>query len=148
MADVSKFKRETTVAQLMDIWDGIENRSLNYIELKVRFGEDPMKCSLEKLDKHRKKFCSKYKLSELVMILIHLKPGSFIAVWRIPTPLGSELMESTSLKHEDDDILSLSLAGKQIYPPISEQWSGCTVKVKHHACMHTNYNTPRPSICK
>ena len=29
VADVSKFKRETTVAQLMDIWDGIENRSLN-----------------------------------------------------------------------------------------------------------------------
>ena len=107
MVDVSKFKHETTISELMDIWDGIENQSLNYTELKVRFGEDPMKCSLEKLDKYRKKFCSKYELSELVMILIHLKPGSFIAVWRIPTLLGSELMGSTSLKHEDDDILSL-----------------------------------------
>lgn len=150
VADVSKFKHETTIAELMDHWDGIENQSLNYIELKVRFGEDPTKCTLEKLDKYRKKFCSSYKLSELVMILIHLKPGSFIAVCRIPTLLGNELMESIRLKHtknKDDDILSLSLAGKQVYPPISDQQPGYTVEVRNYAS--TNHDiVVGPSICK
>jgi hypothetical protein len=134
VADVSKFKHETTVAELMDHWDGIENQSLNYTELKMRFGEDPMNCTLEKLDRHRKKFCSRYKLSELVMILIHLKPGSFIAVWIVPTLLGNGLMESIRLRHtkdKDDDILSFSLAGKQIYPPISGQPARYTVEVKN-----------------
>ena len=149
VADASKFKHETTVAELIDHWDGIENQ-FNYIELKVHFGEDPMKCTLEKLDKYRKKFCSRYKLTELVMILIHLKPGSFIAVWRIPTLLGSELMGSTSLKHKYDDILSLSLAGKRADISTNFRTMVWIHSKGKEPCMHAhyNYNTPRPSICK
>lgn len=143
--DVSKFKHETTVAELMDHWDGIEDQSLNYTELKMCFGEDPVTCTLEKLDRYRKKFCSRYKLSELVMILIHLKPGSFVAVWRIPTLLGNELTESMP-KHpkdmfcDEEDVLSLSLAGKQVYPVTSDEHSGCSGEVKNHACMNNYYH--------
>ena len=116
---VNKFKRETTVAELMDHWDGIEDDSMNFTELQVRFGEDPTKCTLERLDRFRKKFCSRYKLSELVMVLIHLKPGSFIAFWRIPTVLVGEVTESVSQRddpfYDEEKILSISVAGKQIF---------------------------------
>ena len=120
--DVNKFKHETTVAELMDYWDGIEDhdQSLNYTELKVRFGEDPSEYTLESLDKRRRRFCSRYRLSELVMVLIHLKPGSFIAVWRIPTLIVGKLMESIGQMDntffDEDNIQSIFIAGKQAYP--------------------------------
>ena len=120
--EVNDFKKETTVAKLMDHLNGIEDKTLNFKELEVRFGEDPTMCTLEKLDKHRKKFCSRYKLSELVMILICLKPGSFIAVWRIPSILVCDTMESAIRKDDpfmdEEGILSVAIAGKQIYPGI------------------------------
>ena len=122
VADVRKFKQETTVAQLMDHWDSIENQSLNYTKLKMHLGEDPTKCTLEDLDKYRKKFCSIYKLSELVMILINLKHGSFVVVWRIPKVAMLTIdNESISLKHTEDICIqdkyvgSLSLMEKQMY---------------------------------
>ena len=133
--DVNNFKRETIVAELMDHWDGIEDQSLKFTELQVRFGEDPTKCTLETLDRFRKKFCSRYKLSELVMILIHLKPGSFIAFWRIPTVLFGDITESV-IKRDDplfdeDKLLSISVAGKQIYPVSSDEATGLALTVIH-----------------
>ena len=118
--DVNKFKHETTVAELMEHWNGIEDQSLNYAELKVRFGEDPSECTLESLDERRRRFCSRYRLSELVMILIHLKPGSFIAVWQIPMQLVGELMECTGQMDDTffdkETIQSVFIAGHQAYP--------------------------------
>ena len=115
---VNNFKRETTVAELMDLWDGIEDHSMNFTELQIRFGEDPMKCTLERLDKYRKRFCIRFKLTELVMILIHLKSGSFIAVLRYPSVLVGDM--ETDIQADDqffyeENILSVSVAGKQIF---------------------------------
>ena len=131
--DVTNFKRETTVAELMDHWDGIEDESLKFTELQVRFGEDPTKCTLERLDRFRKKFCSRYKLSELVMILIHLKPGSFIAFWRIPTVLVADITESVIQRDDpffdEEKILSISVAEKKIFPVTSDEATGLAIKV-------------------
>ena len=122
VVNVNKFKRETTVAELMDHWNGIEDKTLNFEELEVRFGEDPTKCNLERLNKHRKKFCIRYQLSEFVMVLIFLKPGSYIAVWQIPSVLFVDAIESAIQKDDPfmdkERILSVAIAGKQIYPGI------------------------------
>ena len=155
--DVTNFKRETTVAELMDHWDGIEDESLKFTELQVRFGEDPTKCTLERLDRFRRKFCSRYKLSEFVMILIHLKPGSFIAFWRIPTVLVGDITESASQRDDpffdEENILAISVAGKQIFPVCSHEATGVAVKVMHactqsacvycYICLHTMQDLPR-----
>ena len=118
--DVSRFKCETTVAQLMEHWDGIKDQSVSYTEMQVHLGEDPTTCTLERLDKYRKKFCSKHKLSELVMILINLKPGSFFAIWRIPTMLFVDSMEDINHMdnpfHDEVHVLSVSLVEKQTCP--------------------------------
>ena len=133
--DLKKFKKETTVAELMDHWDGIEDQSVNFAELRIHFGEDPMKYTLERLDIFRKKFCSRYKLSELVMILIRLKPGSFIAFWRIPTVLISDITDSVSQRDDtffdEEKILSISVTGKQIFPLSSDEATSLAIKVIH-----------------
>ena len=120
VVDVSNFKKETAVAELIDHWNGVEDKSVNFKELQVRFGEDPTTCTLERLDKYRKRFCSRYKLSELVMILIFLKPGSYSAVWRIPSILfGADKESSIQTDHAfvaEERIISVIIAGKQIYP--------------------------------
>ncbi len=130
---VNNFKRETTVAELMDHWNGIDDQSVNLTDLQVRFGEDPMECTLEGLDKHRTRFCSRYRLSEFVMILICLKPGSFIVVWRIPTVLTSDITESIPQKNDlffdEEKILSISVAGKLLFSTSSDQPSGPLIKV-------------------
>ena len=132
---VNEFKRETTVAELMDHWDGIEDESLKFTELQVRFGEDPTECTLERLDRFRKKICSRYKLSEFVMILIHLKPGSFIAFWRIPTVLVPDITESVSQRDDPffdkEKLLSITVAGKQIFSVSSDEATGLAIKVIH-----------------
>ena len=117
---VSDFKKKRTVAELMDHWNGVEDKSVNFKELEVRFGEDPTKCTLERLDKHRKRFCGRYKLSELIMILIFLKPGSYSAVWQIPNVLfGVDKESAIQTDHAfvaEERIISVIIAGKQIYP--------------------------------
>ena len=124
--DVTNFKKETTVAELIDHWDGIEDQSMKFTELQVRLGEDPIKCSLERLDIFRKKFCSRYKLSELVMILIHLKPGP-------PTVHFGDITESVIQGDDpffdEEKILSISVARKEIYPASSDEATDLTTKV-------------------
>ena len=124
--DVEKFKDEITVAELMDHWEGIEEKSINFSELQVHFGVDPTTCTLKELDDYRRRFCARYRLSEFVMILIYLKPpGSFIAVWRIPTILIDELtglinqMDRTFF--DEENMTSISLAGEQIYPLLAHK---------------------------
>ena len=133
VVDLNKFKKETTVAELIDHWDGIEDPSVNFTELRIHFGEDPTKCNLERLDRFRKRYCSRHKLSELVMVLIHLKPGSFIAFWQIPTALISDITESViqidDLFFGEEKILSISVAGKQIFPVSSDEDTGLAIKV-------------------
>ena len=139
--EVSDFKKETTVAELMDHWNGIEDqtKSVNYEELELRFGEDPTMCTLQRLDKHRKRFCSRYKLSELVMILIHLKPGSFIAVWRIPAMFVRNVTESAiqmdDLFFDVGKIRSLSVSGKYIFPLDSDETPSFEVVKVSHWCI-------------
>ena len=124
--DVTNFKRETTVAELMDHWNGIEDQSMKFTELQVRLGEDPTKCTLERLDRFRRKFCSRYKLSEVIMILIHLKP-------RPPTVHFGDITESVIQGDhpffDEEKILSISVAGKEIYPVSSDKATDLTTKV-------------------
>ena len=139
--DVNRFKHDTTVADLMECWDGIEDLSLNYTKLQVRFGEDPTECSLERLDQHRKKICSRYKLSELVMVLINLKPGSFIATWCIPTVQFGELVTSACEVerrfYDDENIVSVSVADFLIYLSSSHQDAAVQVHVRDNYPGHT-----------
>ena len=139
---VNNFKREVTVTELKDHWKGVEDKSVNFTELRVRFGEDPTKCNLESLDNHRQRFCSHYKLSEFVMILLCFEPGSIIAVWQIPSVLIHVITESVFQTDDpffdEEKILSISVAGKEIFPVCSDEATCLLLKVIHSIyCMCT-----------
>ena len=114
VAEVEQFKRETTVADVMDIWPGNTDIPLNYTELKAKFEDDPRMYTLEKLDEFRRKFCSQLRLSEFIFWLISMEPGkSFFVIWCIPTAAVPEFVMNLHLIEEgfyiEENILSLSL---------------------------------------
>ena len=93
--DVKVFMTETKVGDLIDHWPGCEVSDLNYARLKVKFKDDPMTYTLERLNNFRRKFCSQVRLSEFIFCLISLESTeSFFATWIVPTAIVPELSKS------------------------------------------------------
>lgn len=115
---------ETTVAQLMDCWPGLEDPPANFSRLRVKFDEDPTHYTLKKLNKFRKKFCSHVRLSQFILLLIRVESGSFFAMWCIPSVLVPELIQSITQISTGfycyEHILSLSVDDKCIYHATAE----------------------------
>jgi hypothetical protein len=114
VAEVEQFKKDTTVADVMDIWPGNTDIHLNYTKLRAKFEGDPRTYTLEKLDKFRRKFCSQLRLSDFIFWLISMEPGmSFFVIWCIPTAAVAELVMNLHLIEEEfyqeENVLSLSL---------------------------------------
>ena len=114
IVEVEQFKKDTTVADVMDIWPGNTGIRLNYTKLKAKFEDDPRTYTLEKLDKFRRKFCSQLRLSEFIFWLISMEPGkSFFVIWCIPTAAVPEFVMNLHLIEEEfyteENLLSLSL---------------------------------------
>ena len=68
--DVKLFMRETTVGDLIDHWPGCEVSDLSYAKVKVKFKDDPMTYTLERLNNFRRRFCSQLRLSEFIFCVI------------------------------------------------------------------------------
>ncbi len=133
VVDITNFKRETSLEELIDHWPGKEDATLDYAEIRARFGLDPIKSKLFELDSFRRNFCSRYHLSEFVMALISVRRGSFIAVWRIPTVLVDQVIESTSQMDnrffDNENVLEMSVAGQQIHPLSSRAGTAIEVSI-------------------
>lgn len=115
VAEVEQFKKETTVADVMNIWPRNIDIHLNYAKLRAKFEGDPRTYTLEKLDKFRKKFCSQLWLSNFICWLISMEPGIsfFDIIWCIPTAAVPEFVMNLHLLEEEfyieESVLSLSL---------------------------------------
>ena len=98
MSKIQVFMRETTVGDLIDYWPGGEESHIqNYSKLKAKFSDDPKMYTLERLNKFRRKFCSKVRLSDFIFGLIALEAGeSFFATWIVPSIVSSELAKVIS----------------------------------------------------
>ena len=71
--DVVQFMKKTTVKQLIDHWPGQREISLSFSELTVRFDKDPTTITLYDLDQKRRYFCSRWRLTEFIHVLIMLE---------------------------------------------------------------------------
>jgi hypothetical protein len=112
--EVEKFKRETTVADVMGIWPGNADIPLDYTILRTRFKGEPATYTLEKLDNFRRRFCSHLRLSEFIFYLIAMEPAeSFFIIWYIPTIMVPDLITHMDLIEDgfylEENILSLTL---------------------------------------
>ena len=136
---VQVFKRETTVGELMDYWPGIEPTDENYSKLRMKISDDPLTYSLEKLDKFRRKFCGKVRLSEFICVLIRLEAGeSFFVEWLIPAIVTPELMkivgEVEQGFYEMEHVVMISLGQNLLYSsvPMSDSKVSCCMKYRYN----------------
>jgi hypothetical protein len=83
---VQAFMDQTTVQELMDHWPGMSEIPPHFEELRARIEEDSSSYTLRQLDDLRRRFCSKTRLYETVLILIGIKKrSSFLLSWIIPS---------------------------------------------------------------
>ena len=119
--EVLKFMKETTVKQLMDVWPGEQEIPPNFSKLRAKIDEDPKTYTLYQLDQLRRRFCSRHKLTDVVLVLIGLETAkSFIVEWLVLSAFIPHLMDSTqSLElgfYLRERILKMTLNEKQIFP--------------------------------
>ena len=119
---VRRFKKVTTIGELIDCWPGLEVPPIDYQVLRAKFADDPKSYTLEKLDCFRNRFYNKLRRSEFVAvsILMLVQPtNSFIAEWFIPTVAVQELTEAISqidrTFFQSEQILELSLGERTLY---------------------------------
>ena len=121
VTEVELFKKETTVAEVMDIWPGNTEIRLNYTKLRAKFEGDPRTYTLEKLDKFRRRFCSQLRLSDFIFWLISMEPArSFFVTWYIPTTIVPDIIANMDLIEDrfylEENILSLTLIDHEGIP--------------------------------
>ena len=120
--DVKLFMRKTTVGDLIDHWPGCdEDSNFDYAKVKAKFKDDPMKYTLERLNKVRRRFCGHVRLSKFIFRLISVESTeSFFATWIIPNAVIPELTEAIQQVdesfYEEEHIISVFINEKQLYP--------------------------------
>ena len=117
--EVEVFLYCTKVKDLIDYWPGKAEIPETFWEVKARFDGDPKMYSLSKLNRFRRNFCCKLKLCEMVVILIRIEAGSFIAVFRLPRLHFEQNDFALGEFYEDNGITEVLLDGLQVYPTVS-----------------------------
>ena len=132
-SDIVTFMKETTIKQLIesDHFFGQPDIPPNFSLLKARIGQDASKCTVEHLNRLRKKYCSKVQLSKIVCHLVAVvESNSFIVRWLVPSALVPDIVKSTRFVdqsfYQEFRITSLTLDGMWLYMRESEidaMWS-------------------------
>jgi hypothetical protein len=95
-SDMCNFMKETTIKQLIDHLPGQIEIPPKFSLIEAKIGEDASKCTLEQLNKLRKRYCSEVQLSEIVFHLVAVvESNSFIVRWLVPSVLVDDIVTST-----------------------------------------------------
>ena len=97
-SDMCIFMKETTIKQLIeaDHFPGQTEIPPKFSLIEAKIGEDASRCTLEQLNRLRKRYCSEVKLSEIVFHLVAVvKSNSFIVRWLVPSALVDDIIKST-----------------------------------------------------
>ena len=132
-SEMAVFMKKTTIKQLIetDCLPGRTEIPPNFCIIKAKIGEDASKCTLEYLNKIRKKYCSHVKLSEIVYHLVAVvESNSFIIRWLVPSALVDSIVKSTrsidQSFYQENKITSLTLDGMWLFlsgAEIDTMWS-------------------------
>ena len=149
------FMKETTIKQLIeaDHFPGQTEIPPKFSLIEAKIGEDASRCTLEQLNRLRKRYCSEVKLSDIVFHLVAVvESNSFIIRWLVPSALVSDIVKFTRyiVKNIDQSfyqeykITSLTLDGMWLYISKSEidaMWSQMHVSdTKFEGQFHTMCN--------
>ena len=84
-SDIQTFMKETTVAELIDYLPGQRKIPPNFEVLKAKIGKDIQHCTLEEIDRVRRRFCAELLLSKVVFCLIALEESNWLVCSFITT---------------------------------------------------------------
>ena len=130
-SDICIFMKETTIKQLVDHLPGQIKIPPNFSLIEAKIGEDASKCTLEQLNKIRKRYCSEIKLSDIVFHLVAVvESNSFIVRWLVPSVFVDDVVKSTrnvdQSFYQEYRITSLTLDGMWLFlsdTEIDVMWS-------------------------
>ena len=132
-SDIVTFMKETTIKQLIesDHFCGQPDIPQNFSLLQARISKDTSKCTVEHLNRLRKKYCSEVQLFKAVCHLVALEESnSFIVRWLVPSALVVNIVKYTRYVvqsfYQEYEITSLTLDRMWLYMSKSEidaMWS-------------------------
>ena len=146
--DMYTFMKETTIKQLIDHFPGQTETPPKFSLIEAKIGEDASKCTLEQLNRLRKRYCSEVQLSEIVFHLVAVvESNSFIIRWIVPSALVDDIVKSaesiSQIFYQEYKITSLTLDGIWLYisdAEIDVMWSRLHVSdAKFEGQFHTMY---------
>ena len=120
-SEVTVFMQETTIKQLINHLPGETEIPPKFSLIEAKIGEDTSKCTLQHLNRLRKRYCSEVKLSEIVFHLVALeKSNSFIVRWLVPSALVDDIVKSSRYFidqsfYQEYKITSLTLDGMWLH---------------------------------
>ena len=94
--EMEVFMKETTIKQLIeaDHFPGQTEIPPNFSLIEAKIGKDASSCTLEQLNRLRKRYCSEVKLSDIVFHLVTVvESNSFIVRWLVPSALVSDIVK-------------------------------------------------------
>ena len=114
------FMKETTIKQLIDHFPGQTEIPPKFSLIEAKIGDDASKCTLEQLNRLRKRYCSKVKLSDIVFHLVAVvESNSFIVRWIVLSAIIEDIVKSTrnvdQSFYQEYKITSLTLDGMWLH---------------------------------
>ena len=124
VSDIQMFMEQTTIQQLIkgSYLTGQHEPPPNFAILMAKIGKDAGKCTLQRLDKLRRRLCAKVKLSHIIFHLIALEDSSsFIVLFLVPSTLVPDIMMSAKKVSDRffqrEKIVSISIGNRWLYNP-------------------------------
>ncbi len=120
--NMRQFRMKTPVSEALDHLPKISDAPADYSRLTVKFKYDIHTATLEDLETYRKRFASKFLLSQLALSLSDLQESSLLVTWLVPAAVGAMISDQVQKKSSSfflsNSILKLSLEGERLYPPM------------------------------
>ena len=117
--DLAWFSKATKVSQLASGWTGRVEPPPYISEMIIKHELKPSQCTLEQLEKFRKKFCCAFRLSTFALMLANTQPGSISVAWHLPSSVVHKLISaiksfigSLFVEHR---VLTIEIDGESVY---------------------------------
>ncbi len=129
--DMRHFRMETPVSEVLNYLPRNSDPPAGYYRLTLKSNFDVYTATLEDVDTYRKRFAREFLLSQLALSLFDLQESSLLITWLVPAAVGvlisDQMQKTTASFFLSNSILSLSLKGECLYPPMA--------KVKVYMCL-------------
>jgi len=123
VTELSTFKRQTTVSQLITHWPGRKEMPPTYCEMTAKIDLNPEECTIEELDALRVDLCEYFlpPLSEFALLHYNFEQGSVLLKWLIALDIVPALIQAICTPKggafcKVHNIESLSIREVLIYP--------------------------------